>query len=355
VKRAVLAAAASIVFSLATAFIAPAYAGVAGGAGGEDGELWDGGTLKITDRERLGALLSVDLLYSIDEHHTYVEGEGLRVNPDGPWRITEVERTERDGRTGLILRHADPQPLLYKTPALPGYDDLAMEDARRFELAKWTDEDYGEAGYTAVDLFEHAYAACERSGGELAFVLTREAGRFKRLVEVTAVAAFKELRDASDGGAWLLSCDGDKPFVVTKDFSAVTDGVEVARVDTGRTLVGMDYIRKEEFDSVAFGAKEPLGRFLRRMAREVAAVKREFVKVRGKFKFKGSYTTGPGDECDEVRIEKLAGPEGGPSPFTDGEWDKGVYGFKVCENRVEPLDIRASREARGLRVSLSSH
>lgn len=350
-KRAVLAAAASIVFSLATAFSAPAYAGVAGGDGGGGG----GGTLQITDRERIGALLSVDLLYSIDEHHTYVEGEGLRVNPDGPWHITEVERTERDGRTGLILRHADPQPLLYKTPALPGYDDLAMEDARRFDLTKRAGEDYYEAGYTAVDLFEHAYAACERSGGELAFVLTREAGRFKRLVEVGAVAAFKEIRDASDDGAWLLSCDGARPFVVTKDYSVVTGGVEVARVDTGKTLKGIDYIRKEEFDSVAFGAKEPMGRFLERMAREVAGVKREFVKAHGKFKFKGSYTTETGDECDEVRIEKLAGPEAGPKPFTDGEWGKGVYGFKVCENRVEPLDTRASSEAGGLRVSLSSH
>lgn len=305
--------------------------------------------LEITARERLGAFTKAELLYSIDSHHTFVAGEGLFIYRDEDLGFDEVHAFESDGRTFFVVRHDEPQPLLYRSPALPNYDALTVESARKMTLepaGSWI-EGKDEIGYTAADLFEHAYAACFKTDGKLSFVVTKELGKFKRLVEVGAVEAFTEIIAAKEDNAWFIACDGPYRFVVTKDYSVMTKGENLASLAPGRTLSGINYLKKGEFsmtfaDTADTASEEkPIESFLERMASEVAIVKEKLARVR------------KGTECLERRIEHLEGakPADGTAPaapaaegIQKGKDGDEPYGLKVCDAVVESFEREASAD-----------
>lgn len=323
---------ASIIFSLLATIWTPAPAGAA----------------DVSARERLGVLSTVEVLYSIDDLHTYVEGDAYMLYEKDPDEFAEVHRFDGGEKSYFIVKHTTAQPLVYKSPRLSAYEDLAIDGGETITLASAVDE-----GYTGADLFQRAYASCRDSGGEMTYVVTRPHGRFKRLVEVPAVEGFTAIASDTGRSAWYMACNGPEKFVISKDYSVMSDGASVARIFPGRTLMGVNYLARGDAPTLVAGAtpsaEEPINAFLERMAREVAVVKGEFVKARGEARYRGYYQdSDSADDCGEVKIERVEPPAEKAENKNDDTQE--IYGFKVCRDTVRTLDIRAGLKS-GLRIS----
>lgn len=295
-------------------------------------------------RHRLVAAEGVEVLYSIDDHLTYFTVEVDMDKPEGGLAPTGghtvVYSRVDNGTKHYIIRHDRPEPLVYKSRALEGPGGLEIPEAGEYALA-WD-------GYSAADLYQHATAACRNDGGTPLFLIPRSSGRHKRLTKVGALSAFRYI--LSTGGpedtVWYIACEGDRRFVVEKNYRLLTGGVESATVILDRGLEGVSYAenwgRAEEpaggpLSTVVAAvtgrgrrADEPTKKFLRQMAREVAFVGGNLVRLNGPSRYSGFYSkssSAPG--CAEVSINHMQ-----YSPDKDETRIK-VYDFRVCGSKVK--------------------
>jgi hypothetical protein len=312
----------------------------AGAAQAQDAQ---GGTL----RESLAALSTVEKLYSIDDLHTYVLSRGPVLNKAVPYGYTLL-RISRDGpMLTSIIRHDAPQPIVYKSRALPPASELAGLPAGEISLADSSrgGPATGQRLYTGADLYQHAYSACLSTGGTPSFVVPKRHGGFKRLTRVSALKAFVYIEGsgARGDGVWYLACDGVEKFVVEKQYRFLSKGADVAEVTYKRTLAGISYVEDTQNDDAVFTASrpapapgEPTGEFLEEMAREVVRMGGRLVKVKGGARFSGSYTKPQSEkDCGRISIKHVWS-----QPEVEESMVK-VYDFKHCRGTFESLGERS--------------
>jgi hypothetical protein len=295
-------------------------------------------------RHRLVAEEWVEALYAIDDHLTYFTAEAGRYTQEAGYTVV-YSRVE-NGRKHSIIRHDRPEPLIYKSRALPdsgGPAGLKTPEAGEYRLAR--------DGYSAVDLYQHATGACASDGGTPLFLIPSSNGRHKRLTRVDALSAFRYI--FSTGGpedtVWYIACEGDWRFVVEKNYRAFTGGVELATITLDRGLEGVNYAenwgRPEEpargpLSTVVAAvaavtgrgsrANKPTKKFLKQMAREVAFIEGNLVRSSGPSKYSGFYSDSPSEPgCAEVSINHvLYSPENNQTRIK-------VYDFHVCDSKVK--------------------
>ncbi len=298
-------------------------------------------------RHRLVAAQWVEVLYAIDDHLTYFTAEAGRDKPDGglapsgPFGgYTLVYSRVDNNRKHYIIRHDRPESLIYKSRALSGPDELKAPEAGEYALT-------GD-GYSAADLYQHAIAACRKDGGTPLFLIPSSNGRHKRLTKVDALSAFRYI--LSTGGpedtVWYIACEGDRRFVVEKNYRSLTGGVDLATVILDRGLEGVNYAENwglpEEpargplstVVAVVTGrggrTNEPTKKFLKQMAREVAFVGGNLMRVNGQSRYSGFYSESPSAPgCAEVSINHvLYSPEKNQTRIK-------IYDFRVCDSKVK--------------------
>ena len=293
-------------------------------------------------RARFSAEPSVTALYTVDDTHSFIVG----ALPKGAGGFTITSRYAPGPAQPVMaymIEHA-PEPVVYKNPVVPGYRDAAGPGGAggpgglpgRLPLEEESLGAY-RVGYTAVDLYQHAYASCTRGGGTLNFVVPKKYGNYKRLTRVGATEAFDYMLVQGDGGAWYMACEGEARFLVLKNYSFLTGGVEVAEVTLGRGLEGVSYAKDERtaadrIAGIAAMGKRPLTeeKFLEETAREVAFLKMSFVKPFNGERYMAVYGK-PGPGCEVVTINRLKGEEKTVAT---------AYDFKVCADKVARTGVR---------------
>jgi hypothetical protein len=308
-------------------------------------------------RHRLVAAQWVEALYAIDDHLTYFTVEAGRDKPEGGLASFEgvaptggytlVYSRVDNNRKHYIIRHDRPEPLIYKSRTLAdpaggpsGPGGLKTPEAGEYALT-------GD-GYSTADFYQHAIAACRKDAGTPLFLIPRSNGRHKRLTKVDALSAFRYILSTggSEDTVWYIACEGDRRFVVEKNYRSLTGGVDLATVILDRGLEGVNYAENwglpEEpakgplstVVAVVTGrggrANEPTKKFLKQMAREVAFVGGNLMRVNGQSRYSGFYSESPSAPgCAEVSINHvLYSPEKNQTRIK-------VYDFRVCDSKVK--------------------
>lgn len=295
-------------------------------------------------RERLIDSSKVSSLYSIDEHYTFLTA------PDPKALESELKtacaesgnEAEADGQTvkckdtfeaspsenigaanqdkGYLVKHTSNEPFTYKSPSMPSYAEITKPQNGALQ-----------SKLTGADLFEYMSALCQKENGQPSFVVPKRYGKFVRLTQVGAVEAFSYITTAAEGKeAWFLACDVKK-FVIEKSYRFKEgDNQYTFRANAG--LDGVNYIKTADAAPYTPNTNEKVsGDFLQEMAREVAALKMNFVKVIAGFKFTGSYKNTSNSGCDIVSIKQQK------TDTKVAEAEK-VYNYKVCRDRVANLN-----------------
>ncbi len=218
----------------------------------------DAGELNI--RQRLLEHTAVETLYSADEHtslFTAASGSaalaaigdvcgslGASIMPEGSIsRCADAFTAEPAGSEGrsYILKSASPEPIAYKTPAVPPFEELAAPPDGEMKGA-----------LEGVDVYQYMYALCEKGNGKALAVISKRAGRFVRLVEASPEEAFRHIVTSIDSkDPWFFACEGETKFIVEKDYGYGTDDKDRFTFRQGRGLEWVDFQRAGDKDKLA--------------------------------------------------------------------------------------------------------
>jgi hypothetical protein len=282
-------------------------------------------------------------LYAIDDYMTYMV-------TDAGWNKPSIGHTvvytRLDGdKKYYMIRHDQPEPMVYKSRVL-----LKIAGFYGIEPGEYALDEGGD-GYGAVDLYQHAVAACAELDGELTFVIPRSSGRLKRLVKVDALSAFRHI--LASGGPidtiWYIACDGAERFAVEKSYRVLSGGVELATVSVDRGLEGVDYAEnwgspeeplsiKGILAKVTGKTHKPSKKFLRQMAREVVFMKGNIVRIQGASRYTGTYSEFSADPgCENVSIKHIHYEAKTNQTMID------AYDYRICDSNIKR--VRTSEES----------
>ncbi|GMR04509.1 MAG: hypothetical protein BMS9Abin23_0407 [Thermodesulfobacteriota bacterium] len=278
----------------------------------------------------------IKALYAVDETHSFVVGKPV-VSAGNNYRVVKwYSSGEGSAKRAYLIEHS-PEPLIYKNPVVPAFTRVAGISDGPIKL-KDENFDRSAKGYTGIDAFQLAYAACSKKGGTLTFVIPKRYGKFKRLTSVDAIEAFDHILLKGKAGAWYIACEGESRFRILKNYSFLTGNFEVAEVRNGIGLNGVNYAKDEAKEKIRIASldRKPLDEaaFLEVTAREIAFLKMGFVKPNGNEKYYGTYksTAGPLG-CDSVSIKRSANE-------LDGRLISRVYDYSVCRGEVAMVGER---------------
>ncbi|MDP2689747.1 MAG: hypothetical protein Q8P48_06515 [Deltaproteobacteria bacterium] len=195
-----------------------------------------------------------------------------------------------------------------------------------------------EGGSTSLELYERMSRLCGENNGKAVYVIPKEIGRYKRLVEASAKEAFDYIssRPRSDI-AWYMACSGNVRFMVEKMLRSMNRGEDTAAFYLNRGLEGVSYIKDAATVSYANSAvvektPEQKEAFREQMAWEVSTVKRDFVKPEDTSRYIGFYNGNyENTSCSRVSIKEMPREENAAIV---------VYDFKVCDRKVASLGQR---------------
>lgn len=183
-----------------------------------------------------------------------------------------------------------------------------------------------EPGHGSEEVFSHFSSECAE--GRLTFIGTIRHGRHLRLTLIPGAEASSYIEAEGDGKyPWLLACDGDKKFLVEKEYG-FGDGTSSFRLYTGRALAGVDYAAARPVGDGPVHASVDDETFAVKMAYDLSALGIDFVATNGASRFEGRVEKSSG-ACDTVSLRRtsLDAPEPG---------DADTRGFRVCSGRVMP-------------------
>lgn len=278
-------------------------------------------------REELLLNNTVDLLYTIDDYYTFVEGAGLVIEKNDE-DFTVIEEGTIGASRYLIMKHAKKQSFAYKSRAIAPYGEVSMPAQNELTLGI----------YRGVDLYEQMYAVCAKTNGSMTFVVPRRYGSFKRLTEVSAPEAFSYILTEKGNSFWYMACDGEKRFVVEKNYNFKKGSPEKATVSLRRGLEGVNYVKNgssvpASVTSVASHLER--SRYIEETAWEVATLKTNFVKVHDGSRYEGFYKN-DSSGCSTVSVKAKAPHEEGNALLSVSR----VYDFKVCGVKVAKMGER---------------
>lgn len=267
-----------------------------------------------TDRQNLVTEPSVEAVYAIDGHYTFVKGASGSFNlPSGVTIVKEYGVKDGAPFAGALLRHDKAQPFVYKAASvnIPERGDVAL----------------GAKGVLSIDLFQEMTAVCRLNGGEAKFVIAKTHGRYKRLTEVDSVEAFTYmLTSFSNNTAWYMGCiGGSQRFSVEKNYRSFTKGVETASIFPNRTFEGIDYLAAGSTIDLPSSIEETAAErsaFREQVAFEASSLKSDFVRPHNGTRYLGSYN-GHSEGCDSVSVTEVKGASG-----------EHIYDYEVCSDKV---------------------
>ena len=279
----------------------------------------------------------VKALYAIDDYMTYMVTD---IGWNKPNVGHAVVYTRFDGdKKYYMIRHDQPEPMVYKSRVLPNMTGFYGIEPGKYALAE------GESGYGAIDLYQHAAAACAKLDGELTFVIPRSNGKIKRLAKVDALSAFRHI--LASGGpvdtVWYIACDGDERFAVEKNYRVLSGGAEMATVSVDRGLEGVNYAENWGSPEKPKGIEgilakvtgkthKPSKKFLKQMVREVAFMKGSLVRIEGASRYTGIYSgSSAGPECENVSIKHIH-----YEPKTD-RTRIDTYDYRLCDSKIKRI------------------
>ncbi len=294
---------------------------------------------KVSSREALVNSETIERVYAIDGRHTLAVGSDAAIKEgNGLAIVKKYERGEIAPVEAYLLRHDAAQPFTFKNPAISADVSLTTGNITFGSLINAKD------AYVELDMFQQTMAACEKTGGNVTFVIPKASGNYARLVSVDPATAFGYLADsAGRDTAWFAACASDAGFLVEKYYSHKATQIKTAKVFPGRTLAGVNYVSEFTAPAVEEVKYDPAEHVFDRelTAREAASMKGDLVKPDGAVKYTGVYNgeyknTG----CGHVTV-KVTG-----RPSLKNTLQAKAYDFKVCKNSVaflgenDKIDLR---------------
>jgi len=238
-----------------------------------------------------------------------------------------------------MIEHDGDEPMIYKSKA-PG--SLAALRSGSVDLTR-APLSSGKSGYSSIDIFEMATLSCRDGGGDIVYIIPKKYGRFKRLTEVGAVEAFQYILMKGSASVWLAACNGKGAarFQVLKNYTFAGDGPETVEFRPGLVLDDVNYVKDEGVEALRLAELQrrwpSVPASLEGTAREMAAIKRGFVKnISGK-RYYGSYRSEAKGGCGDVKLRRL--DSGEASKLTV------VYEYRVCADRVSLISLSKTEES----------
>lgn len=307
-------------------------------------------------RDMLVASSPVQTLYSVDDHTTLVttgDREGVRkelenackafgIEPvwtdadalscKGSFEAAKVELvSDEDPKVhNFIITSTAPQPIAYKNQVVPSFEEITAPPNGKLS-----------GNYSSVDVYQYMYALCKKDNGKPAVVVSKRYGRFVRLTQVNATEAFNYLMASGDGkDPWFFACEGDKKFIVEKDYTYNMDENSTFYFHPNRGLEWVDYVKSgEKAKTAALEAasmevvkeNNPVetARLIEDMAWELSTFKMDFIKTSSGSRFAGFYNDNRKKEgCDLVTIKHTQ----------KAELEEKTYNYKVCRNSLALID-----------------
>lgn len=203
-------------------------------------------------------------------------GETYRCAPS--FTVSSAPGAE-DGGKSFLIKHADRQPIGYRTPVVPSYARLLAPTKGRLK-----------GSYSNTEIYQYVYALCKKENGSPAFVVPKRYGKYVRLTKVAPADAFDYfMTSAKKKDAWYASCEGEKKFMLEKEYAYSEKDQESLIFHPNRGLEGISFVSAEEAPSYkskleAAMKEEAMNSpdktdFLDGMAWEVAYAKTGFVKT----------------------------------------------------------------------------
>ena len=198
---------------------------------------------------------SVTALYTIDEFNTLVkadkwnsldqtleaicsgyngeiESNGNSLTCDGVFTASKIDSLAGEGQAVLITAETA-QPLAYRNPSIPSMEELMPLPGGRIE-----------GDHASIDIYQYMYALCKKDGGTPSVVVSKRFGKTARYTEVSAGEAFDYLLASGEGrDPWFFACEGEKRFIVEKDYQHNLDGSNRFTFHPKRGLEWVDYVK----------------------------------------------------------------------------------------------------------------
>ncbi|MBI5886941.1 MAG: hypothetical protein HZB85_10235 [Deltaproteobacteria bacterium] len=292
---------------------------------------------------------TIELVYPIDDHYTFVAGQAPALNLDKAG-VTLVSNTGSPNGTlrYVIIKNEKAEPFVYTNRLIGVYDEVAAPANGTFNLSSFGSERGRAAGYSAMDLFEEMTALCRKTSGTPVYVVPVSYGINKRMTKVSAVDAFSYvINSGSNNSAWFMACDGPSRFVVEKEYRFAANAPESASFYSDRLLENVNYVtdgttvRRRQARILSAEESDTI---LRETALEVAQMKTGFVKAVDGSRFTGTYEASATDtRCANVSVKYAAATIGSETQLATT-----IYDFKVCDNRVARLGQRMEKDSRTL-------
>lgn len=184
-----------------------------------------------------------------------------------------------NGSKSFLIKHSDRQPVGYRTPVVPSYARLLAPAKGRLK-----------GSYSNTEIYQYVYALCKKENGNPAFVVPKRYGKYVRLTKVAPADAFEYLMTSvKKKDAWYAACEGEKKFMLEKEYAYSEKDRESLIFHPNRGLEGISFVSAEDAPSYkskldAAIEKEAMNGpektdYLDGLAREVAYAKTGFVKT----------------------------------------------------------------------------
>lgn len=148
-------------------------------------------------------------------------------------------RSAEDGSKSFLIKHSDRQPIGYRTPVVPSYARLLAPTKGRLK-----------GSYSNTEIYQYVYALCKKENGSPAFVVPKRYGKYVRLTKVAPADAFDYfMTSAKKKDAWYAACEGEKKFMLEKEYSYSEKDRESLIFHPNRGLEGISFVRAEEMPS----------------------------------------------------------------------------------------------------------
>lgn len=290
---------------------------------------------------------TIELVYPIDDHYTFVAAVAPNMNLDRGG-ITIVSSTKSPNGTLLyvIIKNDKAESFAYKSKMIRGYGEVTAPSNGAFNLSSFGMERGSAAGYSAIDLFAEMNVLCRKNNGTPVYVVPVSYGINKRLTKVSAIDAFSYvLSSTNKNNSWLMACSGDSKFVVEKDYR-FSGAADTASFHAGRLLEGVNYV--EDASTVQrrearVMTSEESDKTLEATAVEVASMRTGFVKAIEGSRFVGTYNAASEDtRCAQVSVSYVPATQAGGTRLASAT----IYDFKVCNNAVARLGRRVEKDDR---------
>ncbi|MBI5562101.1 MAG: hypothetical protein HY894_04510 [Deltaproteobacteria bacterium] len=294
-------------------------------------------------RDQLISNDTIELVYPIDGHYTFVAGTEPRIELGEGYALAYNAASPNGTLRYMIIKHAS-EPFAYKGRMIPAYDAVAAPADGTFNLSSGKGR---PAGYSAIDLFAEMNALCNKVNGSPTFVVPVSYGVTKRLTRVSPVDAFSYILTSSNrNSTWFLACDGAARFVVEKEYNFSSRASDTASFYAGRLLEGVNYVKDGGMVNrreARIMAIEESDRMLEATAIEVAAMRTGFVKAVDGSRFVGTYDeSAVGARCADVSVKYVPATPAGAARLASAS----VYDFKVCNNKAARIGQRVEKDTR---------